>query len=99
LSRDSPLTSEDVALGGTLLFDRRLSADDSQSCASCHHPCSAFSENRRLSRGVDGDIGPRNAMLLLNLAWRSSFSGMAERRRCASRFHSRSRTQLKCTNR
>jgi cytochrome c peroxidase len=73
LPRDNPLTGEGVALGGKLFFDRRLSADNSQSCASCHHPDSAFTEPRRFSRGVDGDVGTRNAMALENLAWKNSF--------------------------
>jgi cytochrome c peroxidase len=73
LPRDNPLTSEGVALGGKLFFDRRLSKDNLQSCAACHDPNSAFSEPRRFSRGVDGEIGTRNAMPLENLAWKSSF--------------------------
>jgi cytochrome c peroxidase len=73
LPRDNPLTGEGVALGSRLFFDRRLSADNSQSCAACHHPREAFTEPRRFSRGIDGNIGTRNAMPLLNLAWKSSF--------------------------
>ena len=73
LPRDNPLTVEGVALGGKLFFDRRLSADDTESCATCHNPHLAFSQPRRFSRGIDGDIGPRNAMALENLAWKSSF--------------------------
>jgi cytochrome c peroxidase len=73
LPRDNPPTGEGVALGGRLFFDRRLSADNSQSCASCHHPREAFTEPRRFSRGIDGDIGTRNAPALENLAWKSSF--------------------------
>jgi cytochrome c peroxidase len=73
LPRDNPLTGEGVALGGKLFFDRRLSADNSESCATCHNPRLAFSQPRRFSRGVDGDIGTRNAMALENLAWKNSF--------------------------
>ena len=73
LPRDNPLTGEGVALGSKLFFDRRLSGDNSQSCASCHHPREGFSEPRRFSRGVDGSAGTRNAMPLLNLAWKNSF--------------------------
>jgi cytochrome c peroxidase len=73
LPRDNPLTDEGVALGGRLFFERRLSADNSQSCASCHHPDCAFTEPRRFSRGVDGVLGTRNAMALENLAWKNSF--------------------------
>jgi cytochrome c peroxidase len=73
LPRDNPLTGEGVALGGKLFFDRRLSLDDRQSCANCHNPHLAFSQPRRFSRGVGGEIGTRNAMALENLAWKNSF--------------------------
>jgi cytochrome c peroxidase len=73
LPRDNPLAVEGVALGGKLFFDRRLSANNSESCANCHNPHLAFSQPRRFSRGVDGDIGTRNAMTLENLAWKDSF--------------------------
>jgi len=73
LPHDNPLTDEGVALGGRLFFDRRLSAGNLESCATCHNPRQAFSQPRRFSRGIDGDIGTRNAMPLENLAWKSSF--------------------------
>jgi len=73
LPRDNPLTVEGVQLGSKLFFDRRLSSGDRQSCATCHRSDEAFSQPRRFSRGVDGDIGTRNAMALENLAWKSSF--------------------------
>jgi cytochrome c peroxidase len=73
LPHDNPLTGEGVALGSRLFFDWRLSADNLESCATCHNPHLAFSQPRRFSRGVDGDIGTRNAMPLENLAWKSSF--------------------------
>ena len=73
LPRDNPLTGEGVTLGSKLFFDRRLSAGNLESCATCHNPHQAFSQPRRFSRGVDGNIGTRNAMPLENLAWKSSF--------------------------
>jgi cytochrome c peroxidase len=73
LPRDNPLTVEGVELGSKLFFDRRLSADNSESCATCHNPHLAFSQPRRFSRGIDGEIGTRNAMPLENLAWKNSF--------------------------
>ena len=73
LPRDNPLTVEGVELGSKLFFDRRLSADNSESCATCHNPHLAFSQPSRFSRGVTGAIGTRNAMPLENLAWKSSF--------------------------
>ncbi|HZM01488.1 MAG TPA: MbnP family protein [Candidatus Saccharimonadales bacterium] len=73
LPGDNPLTSEGVALGSKLFFDGRLSADNSESCATCHRPRRAFSQPQRFSRGVDGEIGTRHAMQLENLAWKNSF--------------------------
>jgi cytochrome c peroxidase len=73
LPRDNPLTVEGVELGSKLFFDRQLSADDSESCATCHNPHLAFAQPRRFSRGVDGELGTRNAMPLENLAWKNSF--------------------------
>ncbi len=73
LPRDNPLTVEGVALGSQLFFDRRLSANNSESCANCHRPRSGFAQNRRVSRGIDGAIGTRNSMPLENLAWKKAF--------------------------
>jgi cytochrome c peroxidase len=73
LPRDNPLTGEGVALGGKLFFDRRLSSNDRLSCAACHRPNDALSDPRRFSRGVNGQIGTRNAPPLENLAWKNSF--------------------------
>lgn len=73
LPRDNPLSVEGVSLGSQLFLDRRLSADNTESCASCHHPREGFSEHRRFSRGIDGDNGTRNAMPLENLAWKREF--------------------------
>jgi len=73
LPRDNPLTVEGVSLGSKLFFDRRLSADNSASCATCHQPRSGFSEHRRFSAGIGGEIGARNSMPLQNLAWKTEF--------------------------
>ncbi len=66
---DNPQTLEGVALGRKLFFDRLLSANNSQSCASCHDPKRAFTDIDRFSDGVDGIRGNRNSMPLFNLAW------------------------------
>ena len=41
-------------LGRLLFFDPILSADNTISCATCHHPDLGFSDNRALSMGVGG---------------------------------------------
>jgi cytochrome c peroxidase len=74
LPADNPLTEEGVELGRRLFDDRRLSARNTQSCASCHSEGSAFSDRRALSIGADGKPGTRNSMPLFNLAWSPSYA-------------------------
>ena len=73
LPRDNPLIEERVALGKALFTETALSHDGTLSCASCHASQSAFADPRRFSVGVRGQTGKRNAMPLLNLAWKTSF--------------------------
>ncbi len=69
IPNNNPLTQEGVALGKKLFFDKKLSGDGTQSCASCHHPQKAFTDNLQFSVGIDGKQGSRNSMPLFNLAW------------------------------
>lgn len=55
-----------IALGQRLFFDRRLSADGSMSCASCHAPARAFTDGRARSLGHQGQSLTRNAPTLWN---------------------------------
>ena len=71
---DNPLTVEGVELGRALFFDRRLSGNGRQSCASCHEPRHAFSDTVAFSRGAEGREGRRNSMPLFNLAWSPNFA-------------------------
>ena len=73
LPPDNPLTHEGVALGKQLFHDPRLSVNNTQSCAACHAPASAFSDSRRLSLGAEGQLGKRQSMPLFNLGWSSRF--------------------------
>ena len=73
LPRDNPLIEERVELGKALFNDGALSRDGAISCASCHQADASFSDPRRSSVGVRGQVGTRNAMPLFNLAWKSSF--------------------------
>ena len=65
----NPLTKQGVTLGKKLFFDTILSGDGTQSCASCHNPQKAFTDNLQFSKGIKGVLGARNAMPLFNLAW------------------------------
>jgi len=73
LPRDNPLIEERVNLGKKLFHETALSRDGSISCASCHKPDALFSDPRRFSTGVRGQVGTRHAMPLLNLAWKTTF--------------------------
>jgi cytochrome c peroxidase len=66
---NNPLTQEGVALGKKLFFEKLLSKNNTQSCATCHNPQKAFSDFQEFSVGIDGNKGFRNAMPLFNLAW------------------------------
>jgi cytochrome c peroxidase len=66
---DNPQNAEKIALGRKLFFDKRLSLDGSISCASCHDPQKAFSDQRSKSIGINGQLSERNAPSILNAAF------------------------------
>jgi cytochrome c peroxidase len=66
---DNPMSVAKVELGRHLFYDQRLSADNSMSCASCHHQDKAFTDGRALSEGVTKEQGSRSAMSLANVAY------------------------------
>ena len=63
---DNPQTPAKIALGQRLFLDRRLSADGTVSCSTCHDPARAFTDGLPTSIGVKGGIGQRNAPTVLN---------------------------------
>jgi cytochrome c peroxidase len=64
-----PPTPERVRLGRWLFYDKRLSADGTLACASCHRPEHAFSEPTPVSTGIRGQKGGRKAPSFINQAW------------------------------
>ena len=72
--RPMPPDAATFALGRSLFYDPRLSRDGSVSCGSCHQQFVAFAnEGHRLSHGVAGRLGTRNAPALQNLRWKPNF--------------------------
>jgi cytochrome c peroxidase len=67
--QENPQSAEKIELGRKLFFDKRLSRDESISCASCHHPEYAFTDRKKVSDGVGGGKTERNAPSLLNSAF------------------------------
>src|SRR6266567_4920837 len=69
----NPLTPAKIALGRRLFFDKRLSRDGTLRCASCHDPKLAFSDGRKVARGINGAEASRNAPTLVNRGYGVSF--------------------------
>lgn len=66
---DNPMTTEGVELGRRLFYDPILSRDSTMACANCHAPDLAFSDGKRVSRGIDGIDGKRSSMSLANVGF------------------------------
>ncbi len=67
---DNPVTAKKVALGRKLFFDRRLSINDTFSCAICHIPEQGFANNElETAIGVEGRTVKRNAPTVYNTAY------------------------------
>src|SRR5438477_10076102 len=59
-----------IELGRLLFFDPRLSANRTQSCASCHQPELAYTDARRVAIGSTGEHHTRNVPTLTNIGAR-----------------------------
>jgi cytochrome c peroxidase len=64
--KDNPYTQAKADLGRLLYFDRRLSADETLSCASCHMPQKGFTDGLAVSIGVKAQQGGRSAPTVIN---------------------------------
>jgi len=72
IPQGNPMSPGKVALGRVLFFDKRLSADGTVSCATCHDPAAAFTDSNLVARGVAGRVGTRNAPTILNAMYSDS---------------------------
>lgn len=66
---DNPLTAAKAELGRFLFYDKRLSGNQTQSCASCHEQARAFTDGRARGLGSTGQLHPRGPMSLANVAY------------------------------
>ena len=69
IASDNELTVQGVKLGRMLFYEKMLSADGTQACASCHLQEFAFTDSAQFSIGVRGEKGGRHAMSVFNMAW------------------------------
>jgi cytochrome c peroxidase len=67
--RDNPMSVAKVELGRHLFYDRRLSADETANCATCHQQGFAFTDPRPHPVGITGQLHPRSSMSLANVAY------------------------------
>ena len=63
---DNPITNDGATLGRVLFYDKKLSANGTISCASCHKQDKGFSDDEVLSIGFDGGTTGRHSMTLIN---------------------------------
>ena len=66
---DNPQNEDKIQLGRMLFFDKRLSLDRAQSCASCHDPRKAFGDGRPRALGLHGKELARRSPTVLNAAY------------------------------
>jgi cytochrome c peroxidase len=66
---DNPMTAAKAELGRYLFYDKRLSGNQKQSCASCHQQSRAFTDGRAQAAGSTGEAHPRSSMTLANVAY------------------------------
>jgi cytochrome c peroxidase len=70
--QNNPTTAGRVALGERLFTDKRLSADRTTACSTCHSPQRAFANTATTAKGVRGLEIPRNVPTLVNVGYRRS---------------------------
>lgn len=69
LDTQNPFTPAKAELGRYLFFDRRLSVNNTKSCATCHDPAFSFTDRYNRSIGALGDLHQRNASPLINIVF------------------------------
>jgi len=69
---DNPISVAKIALGKQLFYDRRLSLNNTFSCAMCHIPEQGFSSHEMATAiGIEGRSVRRNSPTIYNVAYAS----------------------------
>lgn len=71
---DNPMSAAKVELGRRLFYDRRMSRNGQQSCASCHRQELAFTDGLARAVGTTGEVHPRGSMSLANIAYNAALT-------------------------
>lgn len=70
----NPLTEQKIKLGRFLFYEKDLSANQTQSCSSCHFQALAFSDAVATPFGSTGHQLTRNSQGLANVVYHSTFT-------------------------
>lgn len=70
--KDNPYSKEKADLGRLLYFDKRLSFNQTVSCASCHNKQCGYGDCREIAIGIDRTKGTRHSPTIINSAYLSS---------------------------
>ncbi len=65
----NPITNAGATLGRVLFYDKKLSANGTIACASCHKQEKGFSDEAKLSLGFKNGTTRRHSMSLVNARW------------------------------
>jgi cytochrome c peroxidase len=68
------MTAVKVELGRHLFYDTRMSANGTQSCATCHVQSLAFTDGKPHAEGSTGERHSRGSMSLVNIAYAPVFT-------------------------
>jgi cytochrome c peroxidase len=71
---DNPMTPAKVYLGTFLFYDQRMSGNGTESCATCHRQALAFTDGKTQAAGSTGQLHPRGAMSLVNVAYSAALT-------------------------
>jgi cytochrome c peroxidase len=67
--KDNRYSAAKAELGRILYYDKRISADETISCATCHDAKYAFTDGAAVSTGISGQKGKRSAPTVINRAF------------------------------
>ncbi|MDR3700632.1 MAG: di-heme enzyme [Candidatus Sulfopaludibacter sp.] len=71
---DNPMSLAKVQLGRYLFYDKRISVNQTISCATCHRQELAFTDGKPKPAGATGQALPRNSMSLVNVAYSAALT-------------------------
>ena len=63
---NNAVTNDGATLGRVLFYDRKLSANGTIACSSCHIQRHGFTDPKKLSKGFEGGLTRRHSMSLIN---------------------------------